>query len=71
MKNEEYQGDNSTLEEFHQLLDLHEREVELGNASFENRKQYPTAPPRRWLRPLILFLVTCLSTYFIGGITRR
>jgi len=60
-----------TLEQFHELLDQHAREVKLGNVVPLTME--PTPPPqpkprrKRWLRPLVLFLLTCWSTYYVGS----
>ena len=69
MENEAFRGEDLTLEQFHELLAQHEREVGLGNVVPLTLSPPPRPQPRpkRRLRPALLFLATCLSTLYIGG----
>ncbi len=65
MPQEGLDTDNLTREEFYELLDRHEREVDLGNVSPAAGR--PRVHRQRLFRPLMLFLATALSTWLIGG----
>ncbi|QDU45749.1 Peptidase family M50 [Symmachiella dynata] len=64
MANQGLNIDNLTPEQFDELLAQHEREIRLGNVPEGSRR--PAAPPKRWFRPLMLFVATCLSTWYVG-----
>ncbi len=66
MENEAHGEPTSKLDEFHELLKDHEREVRLGNVPSEEHRRAPVTRRRRWFRPLMLFIATCLSTYYVG-----
>ena len=64
MDHEQSDIDQRSRDEFQDLLNRHEREVRLGNVPDPSARR--PRLPRRWFRPLVLFIATCLSTYFVG-----
>jgi len=66
MENEKLNIEELTPERFDELLERHEREVQLGNVPDARGNFRPADERRRWFRPLLLFIATCLSTYYVG-----